>query len=308
MDVYRFDGGLVEFVKHLNKSRKPLHPKPMYVETTKDNVEVQCAIQYNDSYTETLFTYVNNINTHEGGTHLSGFKAALTRTINAYANDRGLFKKAEFTLSGDDVREGLTAVLSVKVMEPQFEGQTKTKLGNSEVRGIVESVMNEALSSWMQENPGAAKTAIPSRGCCHSSLSSSSRSSGCTSSSACLDRSFASDWRSVLTSPRQPICSRIQRSRYGLAVAHRSSSGSSSRPSPSMLSSVFCSITSCGWICTLKRREVWNSRSSSLPKEISFSGLSKIGLHTARIAASNSSTRFSRGAQPDSMCASATRR
>jgi DNA gyrase subunit B len=160
MDVYRFDGGLVEFVKHLNKSRKPLHPKPVYVETTKDDVEVQCAIQYNDSYTETLFTYVNNINTHEGGTHLSGFKAALTRTINAYANDRGLFKKAEFTLSGDDVREGLTAVLSVKVMEPQFEGQTKTKLGNSEVRGIVESVMNEALGTWMQENPGAAKTVV----------------------------------------------------------------------------------------------------------------------------------------------------
>ena len=160
IDVYRFDGGLVEFVKHLNKSRKPLHPKPMYVETTKEDVEVQCAIQYNDSYTETLFTYVNNINTHEGGTHLSGFKAALTRTINAYANDRGLFKKADFTLSGDDVREGLTAVLSVKVMEPQFEGQTKTKLGNSEVRGIVESVMNEALSSWMQENPGSAKAVV----------------------------------------------------------------------------------------------------------------------------------------------------
>jgi len=160
IDVYRFDGGLVEFVKHLNKSRKPLHPKPMYLETTKEDVEVQCAIQYNDSYTETLFTYVNNINTHEGGTHLSGFKAALTRTINAYANDRGLFKKADFTLSGDDVREGLTAVLSVKVMEPQFEGQTKTKLGNSEVRGIVESVMNEALSSWMQENPGSAKAVV----------------------------------------------------------------------------------------------------------------------------------------------------
>jgi DNA gyrase subunit B len=160
IDVYRFDGGLVEFVKHLNKSRKPLHPKPMYVETTKEDVEVQCAIQYNDSYTETLFTYVNNINTHEGGTHLSGFKAALTRTINAYANDRGLFKKAEFTLSGDDVREGLTSVLSVKVMEPQFEGQTKTKLGNSEVRGVVESVMNEALSSWMQENPGSAKAVV----------------------------------------------------------------------------------------------------------------------------------------------------
>jgi DNA gyrase subunit B len=160
VEVYRYDGGLVEFVNHLNKARKPLHVKPIYVEATKDDVEVQCAIQYNDSYTETLFTFVNNINTHEGGTHLSGFKAALTRTINAYANERGLFKKAEFTLSGDDVREGLTAVLSVKVMEPQFEGQTKTKLGNSEVRGIVESILNEGLSSWMQENPGGAKTVV----------------------------------------------------------------------------------------------------------------------------------------------------
>jgi DNA gyrase subunit B len=159
-DVFKYDGGLVEFVKHLNKNRKALHPKPMYVDRTKDDVEVQCAIQYNDSYTETLFTFVNNINTHEGGTHLSGFKAALTRTINAYANDKGLFKKADFTLSGDDVREGLTAVLSVKVMEPQFEGQTKTKLGNSEVRGIVESILNEHLGNWMQENPGAGRAVI----------------------------------------------------------------------------------------------------------------------------------------------------
>ncbi|HET9582418.1 MAG TPA: DNA topoisomerase (ATP-hydrolyzing) subunit B [Gemmatimonadota bacterium] len=156
-DVFRYDGGLVEFVKHLNKSRKPLHPKPMYVEAKKEDVEVQCAIQYNESYTETLFTFVNNINTHEGGTHLSGFKSALTRTLNAYANDKGFFKKADFTLSGDDVREGLTAVLSVKVMEPQFEGQTKTKLGNSEVRGIVESIMNESLGSWLQENPGPGR-------------------------------------------------------------------------------------------------------------------------------------------------------
>jgi DNA gyrase subunit B len=159
-DVFKYDGGLVEFVKHLNKNRKPLHPKPMYVDATKEDVEVQCAIQYNESYTETLFTFVNNINTHEGGTHLSGFKAALTRTLNAYANDKGFFKKADFTLSGDDVREGLTAVLSVKVMEPQFEGQTKTKLGNSEVRGIVESVMNESLGNWLQENPGPGRRII----------------------------------------------------------------------------------------------------------------------------------------------------
>ena len=159
-DVFRYDGGLVEFVKHLNKSRKPLHPKPMYVEVMKEDVEVQCAIQYNETYTETLFTFVNNINTHEGGTHLSGFKSALTRTLNAYANDKGFFKKADFTLSGDDVREGLTAVLSVKVMEPQFEGQTKTKLGNSEVRGIVESVLNEGLGSWLQENPGPGRRIV----------------------------------------------------------------------------------------------------------------------------------------------------
>jgi len=159
-DIFKYDGGLVEFVKHLNKSRKALHPKPMYVETTREDVEVQCAIQYNETYTETLFTFVNNINTHEGGTHLSGFKGALTRTLNAYANDKGFFKKADFTLSGDDVREGLTAVLSVKVMEPQFEGQTKTKLGNSEVRGIVESVMNEGLGSWLQENPGPGRRIV----------------------------------------------------------------------------------------------------------------------------------------------------
>jgi DNA gyrase subunit B len=159
-EVFKFDGGLVEFVKHLNKNKKALHPKPIYVEATKSDVEVQCAIQYNDSYTEALFTFVNNINTHEGGTHLSGFRTALTRTINAYANEKGFLKKADFTLSGDDVREGLTAVLSVKVMEPQFEGQTKTKLGNSEVRGIVESVLNERVGSWFQENPGAGRTII----------------------------------------------------------------------------------------------------------------------------------------------------
>ena len=159
-DVFKYDGGLVEFVKHLNKSRKALHPKPISFQATKNDVEVECAIQYNDSYTETLFTFVNNINTHEGGTHLSGFRTALTRTINAYAAEKNLLKKADFTLTGDDLREGLTAVLSVKVMEPQFEGQTKTKLGNSEVQGIVASVMNDKLGSWMQENPGGARSIV----------------------------------------------------------------------------------------------------------------------------------------------------
>jgi DNA gyrase subunit B len=157
---FQYQGGLVEFVKYLNRNKKAIHKKPMIVSTTREEVEVECAIQYNESYTETLLTFVNNINTHEGGTHLSGFKAALTRTLNAYANDRNLFKKANFTLSGDDVREGLTAVLSVKVMEPQFEGQTKTKLGNSEVRGIVEAAMNEALGTWLEENPSSARSLI----------------------------------------------------------------------------------------------------------------------------------------------------
>jgi DNA gyrase subunit B len=157
---FQYQGGLVEFVKYLNRNKKAIHKKPMIVSTTREEVEVECAIQYNESYTETLLTFVNNINTHEGGTHLSGFKAALTRTLNAYANDRNLFKKADFTLSGDDVREGLTAVLSVKVMEPQFEGQTKTKLGNSEVRGIVEAAMNEALGTWLEENPSSARSLI----------------------------------------------------------------------------------------------------------------------------------------------------
>lgn len=157
---FQYQGGLVEFVKYLNRNKKAIYKKPMTVSTTREEVEVECAIQYNESYTETLLTFVNNINTHEGGTHLSGFKAALTRTLNAYANDRNLFKKADFTLSGDDVREGLTAVLSVKVMEPQFEGQTKTKLGNSEVRGIVEAAMNEALGTWLEENPSSARSLI----------------------------------------------------------------------------------------------------------------------------------------------------
>ncbi len=159
-EVFKYNGGLVEFVKHLNKSKRALHPKPIYFEGTKSDVEVQCAIQYNDSYNETLFTFVNNINTHEGGTHLSGFRTALTRTINAYAAEKNLLKKADFTLTGDDLREGLTAVLSVKVMEPQFEGQTKTKLGNSEVQGIVASIMNEKLGSWLQETPGGARAIV----------------------------------------------------------------------------------------------------------------------------------------------------
>ena len=144
-ETFLAKGGLVEFVQWLNRNKKPLHPKPIAFSATKDDVEVDLALQYEDGYNENTFTFVNNINTHEGGTHLTGFKSALTRTINDVAKRRDFLKKEGFTLSGEDIREGLTCVLHVKVREPQFEGQTKTKLGNSEVEGIVKTVVNEQL-------------------------------------------------------------------------------------------------------------------------------------------------------------------
>jgi DNA gyrase subunit B len=153
-------GGLAEFVQWLNRNRKPLHPKPIAFSATKDDVEVDLALQYEDGYNENTFTFVNNINTHEGGTHLTGFKSALTRTINDVAKRRDFLKKEGFTLSGEDIREGLTCVLHVKVREPQFEGQTKTKLGNSEVEGIVKAVINEHLGSFLEEHPPVARNII----------------------------------------------------------------------------------------------------------------------------------------------------
>ncbi len=159
-DTYLAKGGLKEFVAHLNATKKSLHPEVMYVDTTKDDVGIELAMQYNDGYNENVFSFVNNINTHEGGTHLTGFKAALTRVINAYAGKGNFLKKSDFTLSGDDVREGLTAVLSVKVREPQFEGQTKTKLGNSEVESAVKTVVNEWLASYLEEHPRTANIVI----------------------------------------------------------------------------------------------------------------------------------------------------
>jgi DNA gyrase subunit B len=153
-------GGLTEFVQWLNRNKKPLHPKPIAFSATKDDVEVDLALQYEDGYNENTFTFVNNINTHEGGTHLTGFKSALTRTINDVAKRRDFLKKEGFTLSGEDIREGLTCVLHVKVREPQFEGQTKTKLGNSEVEGIVKAVVNEQLGSWLEEHPPVARNII----------------------------------------------------------------------------------------------------------------------------------------------------
>ncbi len=159
-ETFVYKGGLVEFIQWLNQTKKPLHSKPIAIEAVREDVDVQLALQYDDGYTENTLTFVNNINTHEGGTHLTGFKSALTRTINEYAKKSGALKKAEFTLSGDDVREGLTAVLSVKVREPQFEGQTKTKLGNSEVEGVVKSIVNDLLGSFLEEHPPVARAIV----------------------------------------------------------------------------------------------------------------------------------------------------
>ena len=160
VETFHAKGGLREMVQFLNASRKPLHTDVMYVETERDGMGIELALQYNDGYNENVFSFVNNINTHEGGTHLTGFKAALTRTINAYAEKGNFLKKADFKLSGDDVREGLTGVLSVKVRVPQFEGQTKTKLGNSEAEGAVKAVVNEWLGSYLEEHPRTANIVV----------------------------------------------------------------------------------------------------------------------------------------------------
>jgi DNA gyrase subunit B len=159
-ETFYAKGGLVQFVEWLNRNKKTLHPKPIAFNAVKDDVDVDLALQYEDGYNENTFTFVNNINTHEGGTHLTGFKSALTRTINDVAKRRDFLKKEDFTLSGEDIREGLTCVLHVKVKEPQFEGQTKTKLGNSEVEGIVKAVVNEYLGSYLEEHPPVARNII----------------------------------------------------------------------------------------------------------------------------------------------------
>jgi len=161
-ETFHFKGGLVEFVKYIDATRPSITKRVFYAQgSDKDEngraVEVEAAVQYNDQYSENIFTYVNNINTHEGGTHLVGFRTAFTRSLNNYAYKNGILKEGGISLTGDDFREGFTGVLSVKVPEPQFEGQTKTKLGNSEVKSIVESVIGPALQSWLDENPGDAK-------------------------------------------------------------------------------------------------------------------------------------------------------
>ncbi|MGE5509432.1 MAG: DNA topoisomerase (ATP-hydrolyzing) subunit B [Chitinophagales bacterium] len=158
--TFEFEGGIVSFVEHLNRNKDPLHREVAYFGRQVEDSYVEFALQYNDGYLETVFSYANNINTHDGGTHLSGFRSALTRSLNDYARKQGILKEAEANLSGDDVREGLTAVLSVKLREPQFEGQTKGKLGNSEMKGICEAVVAEGLSIFLEEHPASARKIV----------------------------------------------------------------------------------------------------------------------------------------------------
>ena len=155
-----YKGGILSFIEYLSKNRNCIHPKPIYIQGVKNGVDVEIAFQYNDGYSETLFSFANNINTHEGGTHLIGFKTALTRSINQYATNANLLKGIKENLTGEDIREGLVGVISVKIPEPQFEGQTKTKLGNSEVKGLVEALTNEKLGSYFEENPAVARKII----------------------------------------------------------------------------------------------------------------------------------------------------
>jgi DNA gyrase subunit B len=157
---FHYDGGIVSFVMHLNKNKAAVNEKPIYMRGDKDGIIAEIALQWNDGYSETVYSFANNINTHEGGTHLSGFRAALTRTINFYASKNQLAKDAGEGVSGDDIREGLTGVISVKIPRPQFEGQTKTKLGNTEVKGIVEAIVNDRLGAYLDENPAVAKRII----------------------------------------------------------------------------------------------------------------------------------------------------
>lgn len=159
-EEFQFNKGIVEFIAHLNESKKTIHSDVIYFKSEKDGVEVEVAMQWNDSYTESVYTYCNNINTVEGGTHLVGFRGSVTRTVNAYATESKLLKDLEANLEGEDIREGLCAVISVKVREPQFEGQTKTKLGNAEVKGIVETLVNQKFADWLERSPPAAKLVV----------------------------------------------------------------------------------------------------------------------------------------------------
>jgi DNA gyrase subunit B len=158
--TYQYEGGIRDFVAHINDAKDPVHKTVFYLEREEETGEVEVALQWNNGFQDSVFTFANNINTHEGGAHLSGFRSALSRTINAYARQKGLLKEKEESLTGDDIREGLAAVISVKLSEPQFEGQTKTKLGNTEVKGLVESSTNKFLAEFLEERPSEAKAII----------------------------------------------------------------------------------------------------------------------------------------------------
>lgn len=159
-EIFHYEGGIKSFVSYLNRNKQSLHDEPIYIEGIKDNVSVEVALQYNDGYAENIFSFANNIDTIEGGTHLVGFKTALTRAFNDYAKKFGHIKETDKNFTGDDIREGLTGVISIKIEDPQFEGQTKTKLGNSEVRGIVDSIVGESISTFLEENPNIGKMII----------------------------------------------------------------------------------------------------------------------------------------------------
>ena len=158
--MYNATGGLSDFVKHLSQGKTPIHPKVIHFDVQRDDSEVDVAMQWNAAYQESLHTFANTINTHEGGTHEEGFKKALTNVINRYARAKGLLKEKEENLQGEDIREGLTAIVAVKLREPQFEGQTKTKLGNTEMRSAVETTVNDKLMTWLEEHPGDAKRIV----------------------------------------------------------------------------------------------------------------------------------------------------
>jgi DNA gyrase subunit B len=158
--TYQYEGGIRDFVEHINEAKDPVHKTIFYLEREEEVGDVEVAMQWNSGFQDSVFTFANNINTHEGGAHLSGFRSALSRTINAYARQKGLLKEKEESLTGDDIREGLAAVISVKLREPQFEGQTKTKLGNTEVKGLVESATNRYLAEFLEERPGEAKAIV----------------------------------------------------------------------------------------------------------------------------------------------------
>ena len=158
--VFQYEGGIISFVEYLNRNKDVLHKKVIYFERQLDDVQIEIAMQYNAGYNESVFSFANDINTVEGGTHLSGFRTALTRTLNDYARKSGLLKENESNLTGEDVREGLVAIISVKLPEPQFEVPTKEKLGNSEIKGLVDSAFSEALSTYLEENPSVAKSIV----------------------------------------------------------------------------------------------------------------------------------------------------